>query len=485
MEGFALRLGVSHRFGLRLLHGAIPSPVKSGMMRPRVHRLGHQTERRTECQSGSALVGSVVFLFILTLTGLGYLGFGMRESEAIHRDYEDMQLRWLAEEALSLGLARANSKAAPDDTVLPAVDTGEYPARYRIHRLDDVRFPRFAVTSYVYRDNFSGSPECSLAAVIQAGSPASKYFYLDDHTNGVYFYTGDTIDGPIHTNTRFAIAGTPIFLDKTFEMGEVEKGYITHPDFQSTPILASGKPQGGKIYRFDHMADLIRGVSGGQRIRVDPNQVLAIEFKGPIMEMSYRDRAQPGVYTNPLARVIPKEGGLFVEGDVEVKGILSKTLTLGASGDITITDDLVYSGSDLVTGKPKSGSNVHLGLIAERNVEVKPTQLREEAGRGIRINASVVAMDSSFQISNTSLMGHSWDLGTMHFWGTIAQVARGQIGAEKAHDQFRGYHKDWHFDRRLLGNPMALPYFPALRAADGVMELTPVWYGGLDWMDHV
>jgi hypothetical protein len=434
-------------------------------------------------QAGSALVAAVVFLFILTITGLGYLGFGAKEAEAIRRDYDDLRMRWAAEQALSEGMARANRAAAPNETVLVVVDTGDYHTQFRIRKMEDARFPRFSVVAYVHEGDFSNPPTCSLASVIQAGTPASKYFYLENHSNSIYFYTGDTIDGPVHTNTRFAIAGSPVFTDRVFEMGQVEKGFITHPDYQSTPILKSGKPQGGEIYRFDHMSTFIRKVPVSNHIRVDPNQVLAIEFNGSMMEIRTRNKDISYVYSEPILRPIPKEGGLFVEGDVEVKGILSKTLTIGASGNIIITDHLVYSGSNPVTGEPKATSTIHLGLISEQNVQVKQPQLREESGRGIRINASIVAMQTSFQVTN--LLAHSWDMGSMHFWGTIAQVERGQIGAEKARNQFRGYHKDWHFDRRLVSNPNALPYFPPLVTEGGVMGLTPVWYGALDWIDHV
>ncbi|HKP95151.1 MAG TPA: hypothetical protein VJ385_05275, partial [Fibrobacteria bacterium] len=406
-------------------------------MRPALREYPDLRER------GSALVGAVVFLMILSTLGLAYLGFPANEAREVEQSYKDLKIRWAAEEALSQGLARANRVAQPRDTILTAIDGGDYPARFRIRRLDDSRFPRYLVSAMVYDGNLAFPPLCSLSVVVQAGTAISEHFLIEDNAGGKFYFTGDTIDGPVHSNTRFAIAGSPIFTDPVFEMGDVKDGFILHPEFTATPKLASGKPQGGEKYRFDNMSSLIRNVPPAQKIRPDPGLVLSITFKGPLMELSYRDRTVKDVYSTPITRAIPKEGGLFVDGEVEVKGTLSKSLTLGASGDIVITGDLAYSGSDPITAKPKETSPVHLGLISEKNVLVHQVQTREEAGTGIRINASIVAMDKSFEVTN--MQAHSWDMGTMHFWGTIAQVERGGIGALKVRDLFRGYHKDWHF----------------------------------------
>jgi hypothetical protein len=433
-------------------------------------------------ERGAVLVGAMAFFLVLSFLGLGYLGFPAYEADALRREYSDLRLRWDAEAALSKGLATVSRVSQPQDTTLSAVDTGEHPSEFRIRKLGHARFPRYALTAYV-RDRRHIAPLCSLSAVVQAGSSASEYFLIEDRSGGSFYFTGDTLDGPVHTNTRFAIAGSPVFLDKVFEMGSVTEGFILHPEFQATPKIKSGKPQEGSVFRFDNMTSLIRKVPSSQIIRPDPALVLSIVFRGPMMEMSYRDRTVKDAYSQPFIRPIPKDGGLFVDGEVEVRGMLSKSLTLGASGDIVITDDLVYSGSHPITGKPKEGSQVYLGLISERNVAVRQGQEREEAGRGLRINASVVAMDKSFLVAN--MQAHSWDMGTMHYWGTIAQVERGGIGALKARDQFRGYHKDWHFDRRLRGNPSALPYFPPLMTSQGLMAMHPVWFDTLGWVDDV
>jgi hypothetical protein len=269
-------------------------------------------------------------------------------------------------------------------------------------------------------------------------------------------------------------------LDSIFEMaGGVEKGYVSHPDYAATPILKTAVPRSGAVYTFGHMADWIQQVNPADKIVAPPEMIVSIELQGSVMEISYRDAADPLAVLPGGKRPIPKSGGLYVDGPVEVSGVLGKTLTLGSSGNIGIVGDLVYVGSDAKTGRPDPSSNVYLSLIAEKNVKVRAPQERDDKGTGIRINASIVAMDQSFEVTN--FRKHAWDMGVMHLWGSVAQVLRGQIGAVKANDTFRGYHKSWHFDRRL--RTARLPYTPPLIQADGRMEFQPTVWGPFAWVE--
>jgi hypothetical protein len=433
-------------------------------------------------QRGSVLAGTMVIMFALSFLTWGYLRVASYEAEAVKFRYEDARVRWATESALSMGLAHIDRIPDPGRILKVAQDTGDYHTWYYIQKFPGARFPRWLVSAYAYRNGPAGREKlCSLAVVTQAGSDGSAFFLRENTHGNSFYYTGDTIDGPVHTNTRFAIAGSPVFLDSVFEMGGgAAGGFITDPNFPATPVLVKAKPKTGAVYRFDHMSGYIRQVEPAWIIRPDPTQVAGITFKGEVMEVRYRGRTQANAWSAPITRAMPKAGGVFVDGEVEVKGVVGRTVTLGASGNIIITDDLVYADSDPATAKPREGSTTFLGLISERNVNVKQVQSRDEKGRGIRINASVVAMDKSFQVIN--YRAHSWDMGMMRFWGTITQMERGTIGALKANDTFRGYHKDWHYDRRLQTQPEALPYFPPLLTKEGFMVMTPVYYAPFKWL---
>ena len=426
------------------------------------------------------MAGAFCFMLALSFLAWGYLRIAAYEAESVGARFEDARIRCALESALSFGLARIHRAANPDNLPFVAQDTGRYPTDGLIRKLPGARFPRYMISAYAYRGARGGPILCSLRVMTQAGSVAKDCFLCEDTHGNSFYYTGDTIDGPVHTNTRFAIAGSPVFLDPVFEMGGgTEAGYITHPDFPAQPILLKAKPKTGPIYRYDHLSSRIRQVEPAWIVRPDPRQVAQIVFRGQTLEIRYRDRAQKDAWSAPITRAWPRAGGIFVDGEVEVKGVLGRTVTLGASGDIVITDDLVYADSDPITAKPRDASALFLGLISERNVNVKQVQSAERKGRGIRINASVAAMNKSFQVVN--YRAHSWDMGTMRFWGTITQMERGAIGALKANNTFRGYHKDWHYDRRLRSQPEALPYFPPLMTKEGFMAMAPVYYYPFAW----
>lgn len=434
-------------------------------------------------QEGAALLAALILVFVLGGLGFAHLKSQVYEAEDFHRRLRDEKAFWLAETGLTYGLARLGSEPPPEFREYAERDTGRFTLKVRITRARSPRFPEWRITALVY-DNFDGERGAALAcSLTQTAVPAGvsgRYFWLEDHSEDRFYYTGDTLDGPVHTNTRFGMAGSPVFLDSIFEMaGGVEKGYVTHPDYAATPILKSAVPRSGEVYVFDHMADWIRDVEPADKIVAPPEMVVTIELQGAVMEVSYRDVADPLAVLPGGKRPVPESGGLYVDGPVEVKGVLGKTLTLGSSGNIGIVGDLVYEGSDPVTGRPDPESGVYLSLISEKNVQVRAPQDRDDKGAGIRINAAIVAMDQSFEVTN--FRAHAWDMGVMHLWGSVAQVLRGQIGAVKANDTFRGYHKSWHFDRRLRN--ARLPYTPPLIRADGRMEFEPSVWGPFAWVE--
>jgi hypothetical protein len=429
-------------------------------------------------QRGNALVGAVVFLYVLGIFGgafVQFVSFDFGESQV---GYRDAQVFWLAEAALSHGMAKLTHMPNGQMPLTVSSDTGEYRATFRGQREPGEQNPRWRITAWVASLKESDIPLCSLT-VLMKGRSATSLPWLEDHSGDRFYTTGDTIDGPVHTNTRFGIAGSPVFLDSIFEMGNLG-GFITNSQYPPNPILLKAKISQGDIYKLDHMAQEISKVPSKNRLTVQADQIVDITFTGRNMEVRILNKFGQGIAPPVATRPIPKEGGFYVNGDVQVHGVIDNKLTVGASGNILITDDLVYAGSDPVTGKPQDGGTAFLALIAQQNVQVRQIQAREQAGRGIRINAAIVAMDSSFEVIN--MRANNWDMGVMTLWGTVAQVSRGQIGAIKGNDSFRGFHKSWHFDRRLLD--VELPYFPPLVNQTGMMQFTPVRWGPFTWMER-
>jgi hypothetical protein len=152
-------------------------------------------------------------------------------------------------------------------------------------------------------------------------------------------------------------------------------------------------------------------------------------------------------------------------------------VTIGASGDIIITDDIVYVDADPRTGKPAPDSKNVLGLVAEGNVFVKQVQVVPYIGKGIRIDASILAMDSVFSVLN--YRDHYQSMGTMYLWGNLIQWERGIIGNVRLRGTVQmGYTKSWHFDKRFQTLPP--PYVPPLVDEKGYMQFRTVYWARPD-----
>ena len=54
----------------------------------------------------------------------------------------------------------------------------------------------------------------SIRAIFTNNTPISKYFWFTDDEQGIYWITGDSVWGPIHTNGVIKINGSPVFMDK-------------------------------------------------------------------------------------------------------------------------------------------------------------------------------------------------------------------------------------------------------------------------------
>ncbi len=171
---------------------------------------------------------------------------------------------------------------------------------------------------------------------------------------------------------------------------------------------------------------------------------------------------QSWVSTDTL--LYPQNGAFHVEGDVFVSGLVNGDLTLGATGNIFIDNDLKYECTDS-TGLNFQGLTCDdkLGLVSEKNVFVETRHLATNKGyswtnfdstyahnnhqEGVIINAGIITFGESFGTfsanfpnyerfpndpfggtsnPNYPLLGNH---GHISLLGTLAQVRRGIVNS--------------------------------------------------------
>jgi hypothetical protein len=318
----------------------------------------------------------------------------------------------------------------------------------------------------------------------------------------ISFATGDTINGPLHTNDTISVNGSPRFN------GEATTGYSGRMSCPAsttytyrwyglsgcgdTPQFLSGDPE---------PAPLLTLPTSNTAIKTETDRAAGKTgclYNGPtrIVLNSSGTMTVTSPFTTSASYAscvgnnvpLPTNGVIYVQnvpttqtatcsgsqnrlgypvsgdvttyqcrtGDVFVSGTLRGNLTIAAENNIVIVDDLTYS----TTG---AASNDLLGLIANQFVQVyHPVN---SSGNNIspafqdpQIHAAILALGHSFIVQNYD---EGAKLGTLTVNGAIAQKWRGPVGTGGGSGT--GYLKDYGYDTRFqyASPPHAMDGFTA------------------------
>jgi len=167
----------------------------------------------------------------------------------------------------------------------------------------------------------------------------------------------------------------------------------------------------------------------------------------------------------------PGWAGLFVDGEVQVEGVLAGQLTIGSSKDMWLVDNIRYDGSNPTNGIfAEEGFSPLLGLVSEKNILVKDNEVNGKdngfqrfpandiAHHSIIIDAGLVALGESFTFEH---MNDEWDRyksdytpderGIIHLKGAVTQMRRGYV--HRSNHTGTGYAKSYYYDFRFDRRP--------------------------------
>lgn len=284
----------------------------------------------------------------------------------------------------------------------------------------------------------------------------NKYAYLTGNEGGtIWFNTGDVIEGPLHSNDRISIVGSPTFMGKvTSSAATFNKGVPFNPDFQE------GYQLGAPPATFPTRQDLIDNYWA---VNTNPPQLIidarfgkdaSIEFKanGTLTFDVWHWSGSTQVYDiqDSVVNVVALNGLVYVKGDIDLKGTLDGSVSVVATNNIYIVDNLVYEMSD-ANGKPLPGCDDVLGLISLKNIVVADNTPNQN---DVVIDAAMLTLGSSFTVENY------WSgppRGDLTIWGSLSQKVRGPVGTFGG-GTYTGYKKDYHYDNRFTDTPP--PYYP-------------------------
>ena len=312
--------------------------------------------------------------------------------------------------------------------------------------------------NYIFDEDYYASNkktkkvEDSVLAYFAYNIPISRYFWFTNEEGNIYWITGDSVWGPIHTNSVIKTYGSPVFYGKV----TAQKGISPNPSLPSNNAkFYGGWEVGPKIEIPTDMTHLMQAAFVGNgpappntKCIYDKETMFNFLADGRV-ERTVGATSPDTVYVSDIAPT----GVIFSAKDVRVKGTLNGKLTIYSDDDIWIDDDIVYANDPEID----PNSDDILGLIAKDKVIVTDNAPNRN---DVNIQACIMAASGSFTAQNYSTRPVS---GVLKITGGIVQHRRGAIGTFGWSGIKSGFSKCYKFDNRCsTTSPPSYPYVRVL-----------------------
>jgi Tfp pilus assembly protein PilX len=305
----------------------------------------------------------------------------------------------------------------------------------------------------------------------------------------IQFITGDSVNGPLHSNDSILICNTPAFGRTTNNRADNIESYQVPGRVAASSCTDSAQVNGtwkqgsamgvkqmkppvsngsleviaqnggyvfyGKTYIYlngDGTMDVSSMVNGVRTLQTN----LAVPGNGVIYVDAYKPSSGGGSCTQqyPTAASYNEEDYC---ANVYVNGAYDSSLTIAAANDVIVAP-VATTGNGLAWGQPygvtKANNQAVLGLIANNFVRVAHPVNRGSSctnaystydGGDISIDAAILSIDHSFIVDNYDC-GNA--LGHLDVTGAIAQRYRGAVGTGSGSSR-TGFLKNYWYDDRL------------------------------------
>ncbi|HKJ66602.1 MAG TPA: DUF4900 domain-containing protein [bacterium] len=278
----------------------------------------------------------------------------------------------------------------------------------------------------------------------------SKYSYFTDREPGIYFITGDTVKGPLHTNGTMHISGRPVFT-----------GRVTSPNMwqgSGDPEFLGGSSFGSQEVNLPTNLDNLKNAVSSGGLQLD--RTSRVEFQPDstidVYEWSGGWGWWGGSWSGPTTYNQADIGSVISSTeDVYVKGVVNGPVTLHSEDDIIIDGDITYQDDP----RDNPDSDDMLGLISERKIIVDRDAHLDHGTQDLTIHASLMALGNTFTVEN---YGSGHPRGSLNILGGVIQEVRGAVGtfiSGGSNPVLRsGYMKVYEYDQRFLNRWP--PHFP-------------------------
>jgi hypothetical protein len=417
------------------------------------------------------MVGKASLIYVIGFaTILGYLNFNLSHQVTSASDASVMYYDSEAAHSLAMaGAQMALAKFLQDSTWNGPISyaASDPPGSYDVLRNGRTirSIARYASSN---GDLLRDTVEVYLGQRFNTENSFSVFAWMTNNEKGVFWITGDTINGKMHSNSTLNINGSPVFTGKV----------TTTAAFSSPP----GKNGNNAIF-LDGYA------TKAENIQFPSDLSDLVYYAGPYLYNSdIWVSMEAGTPTSgdgvalvrtspmgfPLDTVRVNVGGFngVIAGrqNVHVQGTLDGLPTVTSQKDIYIDGNCVYEMDPRYTS-----SNDMLGLVAENNVVVVDNPANYN---NVMIQASIFARRGSFLAQNhtsTSSGSNGGKRGYIFLLGSIVQNTRGAVGSHVGGILQTGYSKSYTYDVRLANNMTRPPHYPGFYS--WTLPITGWWEG--------
>ena len=203
-----------------------------------------------------------------------------------------------------------------------------------------------------------------------------------------WMMTGNSFEGPWHTNGQLHVFGDPIFYGPVTTGGSAIDYYsgTNNPDFQGGITL--GVPQLQIPLAADCIGPIFAAAQLAYKFTHLPSDTgrttIAFNADGTMDVVSFSKYSDSATHNIPM----PPNGAIYVENPdgLNIFGKVSGNVTVGVDGPIFIRDNLTYADSTPTTTDM-------LGLIAKDNITITKKKLDNDDGPSdMRIDGYLVSV---------------------------------------------------------------------------------------------
>ena len=396
-------------------------------------------------------MGGKAILFVVVGFGIIFALMGLKFGSVSTSSVKNFVQYYSATKAHNIAISGAN--LAANAIFLDSTWTSGYnnlsfeggTINVSVQILDPVKNIRQITSTSSYNDT------SSVVKVVLQPSQFSKFAYYSIYENGVYFVTGDTIWGPLHTQDYLYVSGSPVFNGKVTTLKGIKKYYWSY----NKPIFNGGYQQGVSLTIPPTSVSTLETNANNGGFTFTKHDTVYLTFANDSVRYKY---TYNGAQTTAKTSTLAPNGTIFADNAVlRIQGTVQGQVTVGASsssssgkGTVYLDGNIVYK-TDPVTNP---NSTDLLGIVAQNNVYVTHNNANND---GITIDAAIFAQNGGFGAQDYD----SWDTdgSYIHLLGGITQKNRLAVGTFGGWYGMTGFYKDYRYDNRFMS--VAPPNYPA------------------------